>query len=368
MSEPPFIVRRSVWHQNPHGDNYTRRLPTAETIARHATFEEAEYDRRRREQAARSGENPFRFGGAALYFQTSLDAPRLHDWLLDGNIEPPSDQLRHRDWREWWDAFAHTWTEEQLNHAWEGLNKVRFFDVVEELLTATFHVVVELQFANLNQAVLDADREGGTPNRIYRNARSAAALCERLNRQRQGNGLYRGHYFLGFGGRIGFGNRGLAEQSIRESVFFETIGIPGDVPQLAGAGFLLQRRAFDVLGRGCHDREGQDTGSRVPVGLFADQTRANAYRDELTAAARDIMNPFQVFTPQMARRSAQGFTTAIEQLGAPLPWPVNMRPELWREWWDLCQDEISPEQRAAAWDLFQDQPLFEVLRVEVNEG
>jgi hypothetical protein len=57
----------------------------------------------------------------------------------------------------------------------------------------------------------------------------------------------------------------------------------------------------------------------------------------------------------------------VEGLGAPLPCPVTFRPEQWREWWDLCQDEIAPDQRTAAWNLFEDQPLFEVLRVEVND-
>lgn len=367
MNESQFIVRRLGWHQNPHGDNYTRRLPTAEPVAYYDTFDEAEYDRRRREYQTRTGENPFRFGGATLYFQTSLDGPRLHDWLLDGGIEPPIDQLRHRDWREWWDAFAHTWSESELAHAWQGLDKVRFFDVVEEEPTEIFRVVVEVQFANGNRAFLDADREGGTPIGIYRNARTALAACEQLNRERRGEGIYRGHYYLRLGGRIGYGDRGRDGQLIREAVFFEVTPIPGNVPPHSGAGFLVQRRAFDTLGRGCHNREGQDTGSRVPVRLFADRASANAFRDELIALTREVMNPFQVFTPLMARRSEVEFTALIEQLGTPLPWPVNLRPELWREWWDLCQDEITVEQRVAAWELFADQPLFEVLKMEVHE-
>ena len=368
MSDSQFTVRRLGWHQSPYGDNYTRRLPTAEPVAHHDTFDEAEYDRRSRENEARSGENPFRFGGETLYFQTSLDGPRLHDWLLDAGIDPPIYQLRHQDWREWWNAFAHTWTEGELAHAWHGLDKVRFFDLVEEGPTETFRVVVEVQFANGNRAFLDADREGGTPVGVYRNARTASAACERLNRARQaGDHRYRGYYYLRLGGRIGYGNRDRDEQLVREIVFFEVTAIPGTVPRHAGVAFLVQRRAFDTLGRGCHNREGQDTGSRVPVRLFADRTAANAFRDELTATTRAVMNPFQVFTPLMARRGEQEFIAAIEQLGTPLPWPVNFHPERWREWWDLCQDEISPNQRMAAWELFEDQPLFEVLRVDVHE-
>src|SRR5262249_31395700 len=133
MTIARFTLRRLGWHQAPHGDHYTRRLPTAEPVAHFDDFDEAEDDPRPREHEARRDQTPFRFGGATLYFQSSLDGDRLHDWLLDGGVEPPTDllgrppgQLRHRDWVEWWDAFAHTWTGDQLAHTWQGLDKVRF--------------------------------------------------------------------------------------------------------------------------------------------------------------------------------------------------------------------------------------------------
>jgi hypothetical protein len=368
MNDPQYLVRRLGWHQSPHGDSYTRRLPTAETVARFESFDEAEYDRRRREDGARDGENPFRFGGATLFFQTSLDAPRLHDWLLDGGIDPPLEQHSHRAWREWWDAFAHTWSEEQRNHAWLGLDKVRFFDVVEESPLDLFHVVVELQYATAGyqSQYLDADREGGVPAGVYRSRRTAAAACERWNQERQRDNRYRGYYYLRLVDRPGYADRG-EFGAVPDSLFFEVADIPGNVQRHAGVGYLLQRRAFDRLGRGCHNRQGEDTGSRVPLRLFASRAEANGFRDGLIAAARQVVNPFQVFTPLMAGRTEQDLIAAIEQSQPPLPWPVRLQLELWREWWDLCQDEITDDQRNAAWELFEDQPLFEVLRVEVNE-
>src|SRR5262245_48553540 len=194
MSDTRFTVRRLGWHQAPHGDDYIRRLPTAEPLARFDTFDEAEYERRRREYEARLGKNPFRFGGATLYFQTSLDGPRLHDWLLDGGIDPPTDlldrppgQLRHRDWVEWWDAFAHTWTEDQLAHAWQGLDKVRFFDVAEEPAGDRFRVLVEPN---------PEAPEGGALVRVYRNAYAAAAACAGHNAGRRRATLDHGWFGL----------------------------------------------------------------------------------------------------------------------------------------------------------------------------
>ena len=58
----------------------------------------------------------------------------------------------------------------------------------------------------------------------------------------------------------------------------------------------------------------------------------------------------------------------VEAIQPPLPWPNTFRPGPWREWWDLCQDDATPEQRTAAWELFADHPMFEVLTVEVREG
>jgi hypothetical protein len=336
-SDSRFLVRRLGWHQNPHGDNYTRRLPLAVPVADFETFDEAEKERRRREQEARAGENPFRFGGATLFFQTSLDRPRLHDWLLDGGIDPPTDQFRHRDWREWWDFFAHTWTESQIEHAWQGLDKVRFFDVVEEESPDRFHVVTRLQYARALRASSGSDREGGTLWRVYRKEKTAVAACEQ-------------------------------REPLRTMAYYEVVAIPGSVSVHAGAGYLLQRRAFDPTGQAGHDREGRDTGSRVPLRLFEDRARAIASRDELIAAAREVLNLFQVFTPPMAGRAERTFLEAIEGIAAPLPIPSTFRPELWREWWDLCQDDFTPDQRVAGWGIYADQPLFEVLRVEVNEG
>lgn len=360
--EVRYAIRRLGWHQAPHGDAYTRRLPTADPVEWFDDFDSAEYRRRDLEHALRASENPFRFGGAALFFQTSLDGPRLHDWLLDAGIDPPAEQLRHDDWKRWWEAFAHTWTDDQLAHAWQALDKVRFFDVAAEEDGDPLRVVQELAFVETAYRRQDAEREGGRVSGVFRTARGAAAACARLNAQRRGGGE---QWYYRYLQRYGYGQPD--ERAAREAVFFEVVDVPGDVPRFAGVGFLVQRRAIAPDGYICRDRNGRDTGSRVPVRVFADRAAAAAHRDELIASAHEAMNPFQVHPLPTWRTVDDEFLVAVRGLNPPLPWPTEWRAAAWREWWDLCQDDVSPAQRAAAWELFADHPLFEVLTVEVRD-
>ncbi|MBA4187622.1 MAG: hypothetical protein C0467_06340 [Planctomycetaceae bacterium] len=363
-AEPIFTVRRLGWHQAPHGDRYTRRLPTAVAVAQFDNFDAAEYHRRTLESEARAGENPFRFGGASLFFQSSLDTMRLHDWLLDMGIDPPVEQLRHSDWREWWDAFAHTWNEEQLHHAWHGLDKVRHFDVIEEPDAVPCRVVMEIGFVEADYHHRNAEREGGRLEGLFRSQRGAVAACAHLNEERR-EGTFDWWRFR-YRQRLGYVGYDVPTAG-NETVFFEVLDVPGELPVHAAVGFVVQRRAFDPHGYVCHDQHGRDTRSRVPVRLFADRDSAEAHRDELIAGAREVMSPFQAFPPEMAGLSEVQFGEAVEAIRPPLPWPTGFSSTQWREWWDLCQDEITPEQRAAAWDLFANHPLFEVLPMTVRE-
>lgn len=356
-----FAVRQLGWHQDPHGDRYTRRLPTAEVVATFDNFDDAEYHCRAREFAARRGENPFRFGGEAHYYQSSLDAMRLHDWFLDEGIEPPECQLRHSDWRDWWGAFSHTWTEYQIAHAWQGFDKVRFFDVAAEAPDALW-MVIEIGFAEAGYNARDAEREGGRTTGLFRTEPAANAHRDRLNANRRAVTFD----WRQFRYRLRLGYRGDDDsRELHEAIFFEVLRVPGQVPRQAAQGFMVQRRAFDPNGYVCHTQSGRDTGSRVPVRTFADRAGAEAHRDELLKLAHATMNPFQVYTPTMTGLGDEEFAAAVSRWSAPLPAPEIFRPALWREWWDLCQDEVTAEQRELAWALFADHPLFEVLPVEV---
>jgi hypothetical protein len=323
MTPSRHAVRKLGWYQPPHGDPYTRRLPSADGVATFGSFDEAEADRSEREADARAGENPFRFGGASVFFQSSLDGPRLHDWLMDAGIDPPESELRHADWRGWWDAFAHTWSADQLAHAWAAFDKVRFFDVAETP-PETAHVTV---------AIANDHRRNPVP-RIER-----ARLLGVSRRPRRA-------------GRRPVGG------------WADVFPVPSDVPPRAGVGFLVQRRGILYQTFSAERNEPPDN-NRVPLAVFADRAAAEGYRDRLAAAGRRTLNPFVFVEPDTGPATAGG-RAALAGLGFALPVPDHTRRADWLEWYDLCQDEATDAQRAAVWDRC-DRPLFEVVRVEVTD-
>lgn len=127
--------------------------------------------------------------------------------------------------------------------------------------------------------------------------------------------------------------------------------------------YLVVRRALDSHGRACEDQSGNDTGSRVPLRLFATRASADSFAAKLELEARRTMNPFHVIGGAVRRE-------VVEQLER-LDWPVAVPEERWHEdwkaWWDLCQDLITDEQRAAVWAVLEADPTFEVTALEVDD-
>ena len=167
--------------------------------------------------------NPFRYGGEALFYQTSLDAPRLHDWLMDAGIEPPAHPNQHAAWAAWWDESARTWSAEQREHAWAAFDKVRFYEVTEEHPTRKAYVVVELNWLWEDEPTLDADYEGGNMVRAFRSKANAEAECGRLNRERQAQERHRGYSHFTRSSRAG--EEGAEPRDIADTVFFEVVEI-----------------------------------------------------------------------------------------------------------------------------------------------
>ncbi|MCI0701767.1 MAG: hypothetical protein L0241_11845 [Planctomycetia bacterium] len=218
-----FVVSQIDWIHSEYGDRYYRHTPRSERVAEFASFDEAEADRRKREAISRRDVNPFQYGGAALFYQTSLDGPRLHDWLMDVGIEPPENPKGHADWIAWWDAFAHTWSAEQLAHAWQAFDKVRFFKVTEVRPNRKAYVVTEVNWTWHDEPTLEADYEGGNMVRAYRSKTAAEAECDRLNRERQAQPEHNGYSsFTRESRRDGADQMGL---DISQTVFFEVVEI-----------------------------------------------------------------------------------------------------------------------------------------------
>ncbi|AWM39729.1 hypothetical protein GobsT_19120 [Gemmata obscuriglobus] len=129
---------------------------------------------------------------------------------------------------------------------------------------------------------------------------------------------------------------------------------------MSGTAFLVVRRALTAGGAGCGDQFVSDTGSRVPLRLFVTRVAAEAHASALGTAARSTVSPFTHVTV------SDSLAASLRALGFPVECPDDPWDEEWRVWWDLCQDLITVEQRAAVWELFAEMPLFEVLEVELE--
>jgi hypothetical protein len=132
---------------------------------------------------------------------------------------------------------------------------------------------------------------------------------------------------------------------------------------MSRAMFLVVRRAVKVDGTGCDDQNCHDTGSRVPLRLFADRPAAEQFVVALTAEARRTMNPFLLVDGYLSadeRKRLAGF-------GLPVACPADDWHGDWAEWWDRCADLSTDEQRAAVWALFGQLSPYEVVEIEINE-
>jgi Spy/CpxP family protein refolding chaperone len=171
MSSPRYVVSRVNWRQTGHGWD---RLPGEVPLASFPTLAAASADRDRREAAARAAVNPFHCGPAVHYW-TTLDEPRLRDWLLDHDIPPPADG----DWAAWWDDQP--LTDDQRAGVWAALDRLTFFTVAERT-GAVGYAVVRVNW-EYNDEYYYAQPEGGTVLTVYRDRRKAEAACREQNEE-----------------------------------------------------------------------------------------------------------------------------------------------------------------------------------------
>ncbi len=176
--ETVYAVERLNWRR--YGDGWARLAGTTR-LQSFPTFAEAEADRRRREAAAREQVNPFLCGGPALHHQTSLDEGRLHDWLLDAGLTAPKLRKgRPADWAGWWRQARGGMTALQRERAWEALDKVRFFEVVERPRRPVVYVVVQINW-RYNDEFFIAETEGGLGDTAFRDRQAAQDHCDDCN-------------------------------------------------------------------------------------------------------------------------------------------------------------------------------------------
>jgi hypothetical protein len=173
-----YVLQRLNWQ---HWGNGFARLPGATRLRSYQSRAVAERTRQKRERDARNAVNPFTCGGRALHYQTSLDADRLHDWLLDAGIEPPARAADgSRDWAAWWDKNYLSLSEAQKEKVWEALDRVKFFEVVERPARPLGYAVVRINW-HYNDNFYVAEEEGGSTFYVYRDRKKAEYDCKESN-------------------------------------------------------------------------------------------------------------------------------------------------------------------------------------------
>jgi hypothetical protein len=189
MSDAPrFVVRRLNWR--PAGDRFVR-LPGETRLASFESIEAADSDRARREAEVRARLNPFRCGTTwpAL---TTVPQPVYLDWLQDAGVLPPvawsartvEGVVPLDEWAEWWQRIGHVLSAEQVAHVWNGLNRVRFFEVIERPISAVAFAVVQVMW-EYNDAWYEPGSEGGRTVRAFRSRERAEAERQRLEAERR---------------------------------------------------------------------------------------------------------------------------------------------------------------------------------------
>ncbi len=126
--------------------------------------------------------------------------------------------------------------------------------------------------------------------------------------------------------------------------------------------YLVVRRALDRDGKSCGDQMSNDTGSRVPLKLFADRTAADTFANQLAAEARRTMNPFHLLDLSVEKP----LRAKLRALKLPVKLPEEHWEEKWRAWWDQCVDVTTDDQRAAVWKVLGASLPFEVIEIELE--
>jgi len=352
--------------------------------------------------------NPFLLGGPNLFFQTSLPAYALHDFLLDHGVNPPANTARP-DYADWWEQNTRWLTNDQRAVVWRACDKLKLFEVVEEDDNRAVWRVMEIPWRRSDGEGWTPSHEGGLPVSVWPTVREAKRAAEALTHRRRAEWDPAAEFELHR--RAGYAHADL--WPTREQVpFAEVVRVPLADERLTAAVHLVCRQSFSRP-EGEYELEPWDRrfnwGARVP--LVASGTPDGAARDvaERIRRAKRTVNPFALLVdheyrgrfaalladaePDHCRRSAHWpvFVTIDRQLpnGLTIPEAVQVLRQVdssppppdfetlfdrhaWIErqgevasWYDLVV-RWSPEFIDVVWATFADFCLFEVVEVSVG--
>jgi hypothetical protein len=136
-----------------------------------------------------------------------------------------------------------------------------------------------------------------------------------------------------------------------------------------GKVFVVERVAWKVWTFNAHpiyEPCRRDGGSFVPVRAFTNRKAAEAYRQTLEAEARATFSPAHL-EHDLTR---EDFRARLQALGLK---PLNPRSKEWdslktfRDWWVEHAAELSPEQRAAVWKVFDEVTFYRVTEAPLTD-
>lgn len=363
MSSPHrFVVRRQVWTP-PDAAGIRRLLPEKwERVAECRTADDAYAKCAALTADARRTLNPFHLGGPALFYQTSLPAFALHDFLLDADVTPPANSLSSSPtYPFWWVKNNRTFTPEQRDRVWAACDKLILFDVIEEDDREAAHVVVEYELARLPwyDELQSLMLDGGIVRSVHRSKRvanRAARILQELRREEA------------------------AEADLDDPEHVNVVGVSsvpltGGLP--SGVCHLVTRPGWAEGG----EIEGQAV--RKPLVALANPTSTADHRSTLIRRARRGVNPFRTqFRNQISGRalgeewednnpelpnglSFDDALEAVRKLPTPIPAPSDDTAEAWAAWYDRVV-QWSPEYVDVIWGTFADFRLFEVIEVPLG--
>ena len=395
-----YVVRRLNW-QEPI-DKHFIRLPGGTDVAAFPTLEEAETERRGCEARVRAAVNPF--ACASFYELSWPPRPVLYDWMSDVGLEPPPGDLPPSAWRVWWDVLNAEMSEDQLTHAWNGLDKLRFYETVERTDTGVVHVVLDVNWeADRGYAYwFIAPFAGGHPTGIYLNRDAAEAAAREVRATRQGtydeDESYRRYGSRAEVTRDPFFEPLAVDQeggSLQDTIFAEVATVPfqpGGRPFGRRVTlFLVQRFSWAWAGvsglvalRSAEIEPDRCDG--IPAAAFVaaprgwnEDWRGNSISSPRCTRIRSGSATWPCYHPSansgskacygMSDSIHSTMTGTLAQLGrftardADERTPGVPAEHQWAEWWSAHVDEMSPEQRDTVWDLLDQLRLHTVIEL-----
>lgn len=118
--------------------------------------------------------NPFHCG-PAFHYLTTFPEYAFRDWLLDADITSPAG-TELKVWADWWYAGL---PDAHKAKVWEGLNRVRFHDVISRQPSEVAYAVVQVLW-DYQDDFYSPGEEGGRVTTVYRTRRRAEEEAARL--------------------------------------------------------------------------------------------------------------------------------------------------------------------------------------------